>query len=64
MKELLFSEKYKNLKYLAYFQAYTNTYAELSKLKKMYEEALKHNDILGLIIATRPDCIDNNILII
>jgi len=53
-----FSKKYKNLKYLAYFQAYTNTYADLSKIKKMYEEALKHENILGLIIATRPDCIN------
>lgn len=52
-----FSKKYKNLKYLAYFQAYTNTYAKLNQLKKIYYEALNHKSILGLIIATRPDCI-------
>ena len=57
-----FSKKYKAQKYLAYFQAFTNTYAPLSDLKKMYEEALKHEDVIGLVIATRPDCIKDEVL--
>jgi len=57
-----FSKKYKAQKYLAYFQAFTNTYAPLSDLKKMYEEALSHPDVIGLVIATRPDCIKDEVL--
>ena len=48
--------------YLAYFQAYSNTYASIEKLKKLYEEALSYPDVVGLIIGTRPDCIDDEIL--
>ena len=44
--------------YLAYFQAYSNTYGPLSKLKGLYEEALSHPSVVGLVIGTRPDCID------
>jgi len=44
--------------YLAYFQAYSNTYSSLETLKKLYSEALVHPGIIGLIIGTRPDCID------
>lgn len=44
--------------YLAYFQAYSNTYAPLETLRKLYEEALKCPGIAGLIIGTRPDCVD------
>ncbi|MCX6320965.1 MAG: TIGR01212 family radical SAM protein [Bacteroidia bacterium] len=44
--------------YLAYFQAYSNTYAPLETLKKRYEEALSYPGVVGLIIGTRPDCID------
>ena len=44
--------------YLAYFQAYSNTYAPLSVLKERYEEALSHPAIEGLVIGTRPDCVD------
>src|SRR5450759_5348933 len=44
--------------YLAYFQAYSNTYAPLGTLKRLYEEALSYPGIVGLIIGTRPDCID------
>jgi hypothetical protein len=44
--------------YLAYFQAYSNTYAPLENLKKLYEEALSYPDVVGLIIGTRPDCVD------
>lgn len=45
--------------YLAYFQAYSNTYAPLDILKKLYEEALTFSGVIGLIIGTRPDCIDD-----
>ncbi|MCU0461643.1 MAG: TIGR01212 family radical SAM protein [Bacteroidales bacterium] len=44
--------------YLAYFQAYSNTYAPLPRLKELYEEALAQPGVIGLIIGTRPDCID------
>lgn len=44
--------------YLAYFQAYSNTYASLDELKKIFSEALNHPQIVGLVIGTRPDCID------
>jgi hypothetical protein len=54
-----FSEKYKTQKYIAYFQAYTNTYAPLSVLKKYWEESLKMPGVIGLAISTRPDCIDS-----
>lgn len=49
-------------KYMAYFQAYSNTYAELDKLKALYGEALQHPQMAGLIIGTRPDCINEEIL--
>jgi radical SAM protein (TIGR01212 family) len=45
--------------YLAYFQAYSNTYASLKTLKKLYEEALGYPNVAGLIIGTRPDCVDD-----
>jgi radical SAM protein (TIGR01212 family) len=45
--------------YLAYFQAFSNTYAPINRLKKLYEEALGHPEVRGIIIGTRPDCIDN-----
>lgn len=45
--------------YLAYFQAYSNTYAPLARLKELYEEALSYPGVIGLIIGTRPDCIDD-----
>ena len=49
-------------KYIAYFQAYTNTYAPVSYLRKIFMEAIMHPDILILSIATRPDCINDEIL--
>ncbi|MGR5095877.1 TIGR01212 family radical SAM protein [Vibrio maritimus] len=49
-------------KYLAYFQAYTSTYAEVQVLKNMYEEALKYADIVGLCVGTRPDCVPDSVL--
>lgn len=45
--------------YLAYFQTYSNTYAPLSQLKQIYDQALSHPGIKGLVIGTRPDCIDD-----
>jgi radical SAM protein (TIGR01212 family) len=57
-----FSKKYDSMKYLAYFQAYTNTYAPLGDLKELYEQALAHPKIVGLVISTRPDCISEEIL--
>jgi radical SAM superfamily enzyme len=44
--------------YLAYFQAYSNTYAPLERLKVLYEEALSHPSVVGVVIGTRPDCVD------
>lgn len=49
-------------RYLAYFQAYTSTYAEVQTLKTMYEEALKSADIVGLCVGTRPDCVPDEVL--
>ncbi|MBL4828482.1 MAG: TIGR01212 family radical SAM protein [Aliivibrio sp.] len=49
-------------KYLAYFQAYTSTYAEVQRLKMMYEEALDASDIVGLCVGTRPDCVPKEVL--
>jgi radical SAM protein, TIGR01212 family len=57
-----FSRKYNSMKYLAYFQSYSNTYAPLENLKSLYDEALSHPEIVGLVIATRPDCVDAEIL--
>ena len=50
------------MKFLAYFQAYTNTYAELDKLRQMYEEALRVEGVVGLVIGTRPDCMPEELL--
>ena len=44
--------------YLAYFQSFSNTYAPLERLKSLYEEALRHPDVVGIVIGTRPDCVD------
>ena len=57
-----FSKKYKTQKYLAYFQAFTNTYAPLSDLREMYNKALTNKDVIGLVIATRPDSIADDVL--
>ncbi|MBE6250419.1 MAG: TIGR01212 family radical SAM protein [Bacteroidales bacterium] len=46
--------------YLAYFQSYSNTYAPLERLKELYEEALSHPDVVGIVIGTRPDCVDEH----
>ncbi len=49
-------------RYLAYFQAYTSTYAEVDYLRQMYEEALTQADIVGLCVGTRPDCVPDAVL--
>ncbi|MBO5625016.1 MAG: TIGR01212 family radical SAM protein [Prevotella sp.] len=57
-----FNRKYSDMKYLAYFQAFTNTYESLDSLRRMYEEALAEEDVVGLVIGTRPDCISAPLL--
>jgi radical SAM protein (TIGR01212 family) len=57
-----FSKKYKSQQYLAYFQAYTNTYSDIESLKIMYHEALNHPGVIGLVIGTRPDCISEEVI--
>lgn len=49
-------------KFIAYFQAFTNTYAPVNYLRKLFTEAIMHPSIVGLSIATRPDCLDDNVL--
>jgi radical SAM protein (TIGR01212 family) len=57
-----FSYKYPDMKYLAYFQSYTNTYDSIDKLTELYEEALSYPGVVGLIIGTRPDCMPDELL--
>ena len=57
-----FARKYPDMKYLAYFQAYTNTYGDVKTVIGKYEEALTVNDIVGIVIGTRPDCMPNELL--
>lgn len=58
----MIEKKYSGHSYIAYFQAYTNTYAPVSYLKKIFTEAISHPDIRILSIATRPDCLDPAII--
>lgn len=55
-------KKIKSGKYIAYFQAFTNTYAPVEILRQKYEEAINHHDIVALSIATRPDCLGDDVL--
>lgn len=57
-----FEPKYKTQQYLAYFQSYTNTYASIEHLKKLYTDALSHNKVVGMVVSTRPDCINADII--
>lgn len=57
-----FNRKYTKMKYLAYFQSFTNTYGSLNNLQSKYEEALAEEDVVGIIIGTRPDCISTPLL--
>ena len=58
----LVSAKEKDGEYIAYFQAYTGTYAPVDRLKSLYIEAIKHPDVVALSIATRPDCLPEEVL--
>lgn len=58
----MMQKKWKDGKYIAYFQAYTNTYAPVEELRKKYDEALKDENVVALAIATRPDCIGEDVL--
>ena len=60
--KLFFARKYPDMKFLAYFQAYTNTYGELQELKRKYEEALSVSDVVGVVVGTRPDCMPDELL--
>lgn len=57
-----FSRKYHGMKYLAYFQAYSNTYGDIDTIRRRYEEALSQDDIVGIVIGTRPDCLSESLL--
>ena len=61
MKEKM-AKKWGYGKYLIYFQAFTNTYAPVEMLRQKYEEAINHPDIVALSIATRPDCLGDDVL--
>lgn len=61
IKEMM-NKKWKDGKYIAYFQAYTNTYAPVEVLKEKYDEALAQENVVGLAIATRPDCLEEDVL--
>lgn len=61
IKEVM-SKKWKEGKYIAYFQAYTNTYAHVDVLREKYEEAINEEGVVALAIATRPDCLGENVL--
>jgi hypothetical protein len=56
------SKKIKSGKYIAYFQAFTNTYAPVNVLREKYYEAINHKDIVAISIATRPDCLSDDVL--
>lgn len=55
-------KKWPDAKYLAYFQAFTNTYAPVEKLRQMYEEVLTYPNVVGIFIATRPDCLPEDVI--
>src|SRR5712671_3407731 len=58
----LLQKRYGADKFLAYFQAATNTYAPLEKLRRLYDEALDHPQVVGLAVGTRPDCVPDEVL--
>lgn len=53
------SKRFKAKKFMSYFQAYSNTYKPVAELEKIYKSSLKHPDIVGISIGTRPDCVDD-----
>lgn len=58
----LMNKKWKSGKYIAYFQAYTNTYGNIDELKRKYDEAIKQEGVVALAIATRPDCLGEDVV--
>lgn len=58
----MMNKKWKQGKYIAYFQAYTNTYGSIDVLRKKYDEAIRQEGVVALAIATRPDCLDEEVL--
>ena len=56
------AQRYKAAKFMAYFQSFSNTYAPIDMLRRLYDEALAVEDIVGLSIGTRPDCVDEPVL--
>ncbi|MCY6485691.1 TIGR01212 family radical SAM protein [Clostridium aestuarii] len=58
----MMNRKWKTGKYIAYFQAYTNTYANVEELRKKYEEAVSQEGVVALAIATRPDCLSKEVI--
>lgn len=58
----MMSKKWKEGKYIAYFQAYTNTYADVKTLREKYDEAINNEGVVALAIATRPDCLSEEVL--
>ncbi len=61
IKEMM-KNKWKRGKYIAYFQAYTNTYAPIEELRRKYEEAINEEGVVALAIATRPDCLSDEVI--
>lgn len=59
---LFFHHKYQTQQYLAYFQSYTNTYDSIDKLKTIYDDALSYPNVVGLVVGTRPDCVNDELL--
>lgn len=59
-----FGAKYPDMKYLAYFQAYSNTYGEVEHLRRLYDEALAVEGVVGLVIGTRPDCLSGEVMLL
>ena len=57
-----FFRRYEGQLYLAYFQAYTNTYAPLDELRRLYEPVLEMDKVIGLVVGTRPDCVDEQMV--
>ena len=60
--KIFFGRKYPEMKFIAYFQAFTNTYSTVDELKAVYEEALECDDVVGIAIGTRPDCMPESLL--
>lgn len=61
-RKKMMEKKWKDGKYIAYFQAYTNTYAPVEELRQKYEEAIQQENVVALSIATRPDCLDDDVV--